>query len=515
MKRPQLVSQGSLNRILQAADEAWKRRDFQLCLETLERASGLAPANVDILLKLGRIHGLRYDYNSAERCFAQAVRMAPRKTEILTAVANRCRNFRNPETQERYLQRALEQPDATPEVCVQLAALYESLRRVPEATQLVERALKLNPDLPAALVVRARLERQAGRLEAAEQVLRSFVTDPLPTPWIHAQAWYELGYVLDSQMKFDDAMEAFLEAKRVMRSQASDQLAELEAVHARLKGIEATISLEMCRRWFDSGSVLAPSRRLVLLAGYARSGTTLLEQVLDSHPDIVSAGETDIFVDHAVAPLKWNSSPNANLLTVLEAANIPSLQQAREAYFRAMDLCLGSPVANRLLLDKNPMLTCMIPAFMRIFPEARFIIALRDPRDVVISRFMQGLRPISVNAAFSTLEGTIEDYVVIMGLWRKLAPLMPVPWLEVRYEDMVADLETVAHKSLEFLGVPGNAKVLGFDEHARQKVVRSQAYADVSQPIYKRAVGRWRNYQKYLEPHLETLEPFVKAFGYQ
>ncbi len=102
-----------------------------------------------------------------------------------------------------------------------------------------------------------------------------------------------------------------------------------------------------------------------------------------------------------------------------------------------------------------------------------------------------------------------------MSVWRTLAPLMPSRYLEVRYEDMVDDLESVARKTLDFLGVPWDERVLGFNEHARKKLVRSPTYADVTKPIYQRARGRWRNYQKYLEPHLEKLEPFVKAFGYE
>jgi len=102
-----------------------------------------------------------------------------------------------------------------------------------------------------------------------------------------------------------------------------------------------------------------------------------------------------------------------------------------------------------------------------------------------------------------------------MSTWRTLAPLMPQPYLEIRYEDMVADLESVARKTLDFLGLSWDAKVLGFDTHAQKKMVRSPTYADVTQPVYKRALGRWRHYQKYLEPHLEKLEPFVKAFGYE
>ena len=92
---------------------------------------------------------------------------------------------------------------------------------------------------------------------------------------------------------------------------------------------------------------------------------------------------------------------------------------------------------------------------------------------------------------------------------------MPGRYLEIRYEDMVEDLESVSRKTLDFLGVPWDAGVLNFDEHARQKPVRTPNYADVTRPVFKTAAGRWRNYQKYLEPYLEKLEPFVKAFGYE
>jgi len=73
----------------------------------------------------------------------------------------------------------------------------------------------------------------------------------------------------------------------------------------------------------------------------------------------------------------------------------------------------------------------------------------------------------------------------------------------------------VARRTLDFLGVAWDERVLRFDEHARQKLVRSPTYADVTKPVFKTAVGRWRHYQKYLEPHLAKLEPFVKAFGYE
>jgi hypothetical protein len=435
--------------------------------------------------------------------------------EMLTAIVHHCQNFRNSDTSERFLRRALEQPDVTPVFYVALAEIYERLRRLPEAAEQLEQVLKTHPAFPAALLVRARLERTAGRLEVAEQVLRSFITYPQPNSWVLVQAWYELATILDRNGKYDDAMTAFLNAKSLQRPQADSMPEARKRIQTGFKVMESNLSAEQLRLWFENGPARPPSRRLALLCGYARSGTTLLEQVLDAHPDIVSAGETGIFNDDAFSTLKRSSPPDADMLAILQAAGNPALQQSRAAFFRSMDLSIGSPVASRVLVDKNPSATYLIPAFIRIFPETRFIIALRDPRDVVLSRFMQTIQMTPFTSVFLNLEGVAEDYVVIMGLWKKLASMMPAPFLEVRYEDMVNDLESVARNTLNFLGVPWEARVLNFDEHARKKMVLSPTYADVTQPVYQRAVGRWRNYQKYLEPHLEKLEPFVKAFGYE
>ncbi len=514
MKRPALVTAGSLPRLLEAARAAWNRKDFSEGIATLEHAGRLAPANTGILLQLGRFHGLRYQYADAERCFESALRLAPKKIEMLVAIADYSRDFRSPALAELFLRRALDRPDVTPLACVRLAEIEERHRRLPAAARLVDRALAINPASPAALLVQARLERLADRLEAGEKALRSLLARPVPDLWIHVQAWYELGQNLDRQHRFDDAMAAFLEAKSLFQPQAPPFLDQLKSFRSRLQAMEAGVTADMLRRWFADAPALPPARRVALLCGHARSGTTLLEQVLDAHPDIISAEETTVFADDALAPLRRFSPPDAPRLAVLAAAGLPALQQSRADYFRSIELAIGRPVGSRLLLDKNPVLLYQIPAFLRILPETRFLIALRDPRDVVLSCFMQPQLLDPITAAYLSLAGTVRDYAAQMSLWRTLAPLMPSPPLEVRYEDLVEDLESVARRALDFLGVPWNPGVLGFDETARQKIVRSPSYAEVTQPVYKHARGRWLNYRKYLEPHLEALAPFVTAFGY-
>ncbi len=208
--------------------------------------------------------------------------------------------------------------------------------------------------------------------------------------------------------------------------------------------------------------MLQTPHRLALLGGHPRSGTTLLEQVLDSHPDIVSAEETEIFYNDAYGPLLRGHPDDTAMFDGLAKATPEQLQQSRQDYFRAMDLSLGQPVGGRLLIDKNPSYTFLIPALIRIFPEIKFLIALRDPRDVVLSCFMQNLPPNQTGAAFLTLASTAEEYTALMTVWQTIkARMMAIPVSKSATRTWWRTWNRVARKTLDFLGVPWDAKRAG------------------------------------------------------
>lgn len=517
MKRIQLVSPKILARMQQEAQAAFERHDLSDCLEILQRLNRLSPADAAILVRLGWIHGLLYDYASAEKCFEKAIQVAApdKKAEMLAAAGRQASDFFNTDIAERYLSRAVSEDSATPEMLVKLAEFYERKGRMEEAGVLVTRALEMKPDSGPALFARAHLHARSGKLDEAEHVLRSLVEGRVERE-VRIRAGYELGAVLDRNGQYDEAMSALLRTKAVLEGDGERYLAQQRAFMDRMRAmIEQSITADVLRKWYEFGRELQPARQVALLAGHPRSGTTLLEQVLDSHPAIVSAEEASHFEDYARRPLDRRFKEVMPLLDVLESAPKEILLACRRDYFRASEACVGTSLDGRILIDKNPSLTSSIPSLVRVLPEMKFLIALRDPRDVVLSCFMQPMLPIRrVSATWLRLDTAVDEYVGLMGIWRILAPRLSNPYLEVRYEDMVSDLEAVSRQVLEFLAVPWDERVLGFDEHARQKRVRSPTYADVTQKVFTRAMGRWRNYQKYLEPHLAKLEPFVKAFGY-
>lgn len=519
MKPKRLISEAALNRMLQTAAGHWQRHEYDRYFAAMEGARRMDPGNHAILVDVGAKRGARCEYDAAEECFERAVSLAANKSEALAIAGLHCRNFNRYEMAERYLERAAGERNATPDTLAKLAEMCERLRRSAEAETAVGRALEIAPDNALALLVRARLDRVVGRVEEGERVLRTLLARSDEDSWsTRVRGWYELGANLDRQSRYDEAMAAFMQAKSLITGNAKPFAASQRVIHRKLRDAVTEITDDVLRAWQRQSVEMAagePLRRFAVLGGHPRSGTTLLEQVLDSHPQVVSAEETSIFFETYIW-LRRDLPNDLGMKPGLDRFTPAQLRAARRDYFARMDRFVGSVTADRLLIDKNPSLTALVPAVLRVAPEARFLIALRDPRDVCLSCFVQPLPLNPTSSMFLTIEGTAEEYASMMGFWRGMSDRLPTgAAIEVRYEDLVDDLASVSKRVLEFLNLPWDDRVMRFNEHARQKLVRSPTYAEVARPISRGAIGRWRHYQKYLEPALAALEPFVKAFGYE
>jgi hypothetical protein len=290
-------------------------------------------------------------------------------------------------------------------------------------------------------------------------------------------------------------------------------LQHADTIMGHLRTLANSLTPDHFRRWRSQAEAL-PVAKVAVLAGFPRSGTTLLEQVLDSHSGVVSSDEREAFA-RDIFPALW-LGPGTPTPTpeALEAAPIDRLKLLRRRYLSYMEAALNEPIGARIHLDKNPTLTVVLPGLLRLFPEAGCLISLRDPRDVVVSCFMQYL-PLNHNSVyFLTLDRAASRYANDLDLWRQLRDKMASPWLEVRYEDTVHNLEREARRALGFLGLSWEPAVMSYRDRLREKAVSSPTYEAVSQPVYTRAIGRWTHYQRYLEKALSSLGPILKALAY-
>jgi sulfotransferase family protein len=244
--------------------------------------------------------------------------------------------------------------------------------------------------------------------------------------------------------------------------------------------------------------------QLAFLGGHPRSGTTLLERILDAHPAVAALDEPTAFLD--VLQPAFHKCQN------LSNARLNSL---RQLYLETFLQEAGPGAAGKLLVDKNPSPTSRLPLWLRVFPELRVLIALRDPRDVVLSCFFQNIPLNAVNVNFLSFDRLAKHYADLMDIWLTVREWEGFQWLETKYEDTVADMEKEGRRVTVFLGLAWQEEQARFYEKSRQKQHYSPTYQDVTRPIYTRSVARWQAYEKHLAPILLKLESYCRQFGYQ
>jgi hypothetical protein len=242
--------------------------------------------------------------------------------------------------------------------------------------------------------------------------------------------------------------------------------------------------------------------------GFPRSGTTLVERILDTLDALDSLEERETLVD-----LQRDFVIPRGGLESLAAMTSATQQSYRQAYRRRVsDWKTLSPGVS--LIDKLPLNTMFLPLINRVFPDARVVFAIRDPRDVCLSCFMQNFTLNEAMAHFLDLELTVEYYVEVMETGLATLEMLPIKAHRVRYEDLVHEPEAECRALFEFLDLEWDPVVLDFHRHQKGRQIETPSYLQVSQPLYSSSIGRWRKYEDQMAPHLERLAPLVRRLGY-
>lgn len=383
----------------------------------------------------------------------------------------------------------------------------EQNHQITEARSVVDECLRLAPTDDQARYFAALLDRREGRMESAETRLRDLLRSGPRHPYVRYAARYELAQVLDRTERHDEAIRHLVEAKNLVKALTDTSLLlrsyDRDADHFRK--FTTALPRDVLRRWaseFPLGA-RAEHPQIAFLGGHPRSGTTLLEQILDAHPEIAALDEPTA-LQEVLLPRFYGARDFSH----------GYLNQCRREYVAALDRELGPRTEGRLRLDKNPSPTSQLPLWLRFFPELKIVIALRDPRDVVLSCFFQNLVLNVTNVNFLSWERLARHYADLMDVWTTVREWEGLEWIESRYEDTVRQTDVEGRRVTEFLGLHWSGQQLRFFESSRQKQFYSPTYQDVTRPVYSRSVARWHFYERHLAPILPLLEPYCRRWGY-
>lgn len=479
--------------------------------DLLRRAEAEADESAPLLIALGSACFQSVSLPEAEQAFRRALALDPSNAEAGAGLLAVMMGGRRLEEASAFGEELVRTHPRRGDLRARLAQALERSNRLADARQHADAALAINPNDSIALGVKATLLQRAGEKQASievfEHAIRSSASKQERRDLSRA-----LGLVLDELKRHDEAYARFIESKK--------PITEIPAASTMLaRDVERYIG--SCIRGIGPGTTGVwrdpPADGLdtpVFFVGFPRSGTTLLEQMLGAHPRLVttdeiqSLGKCTEWIGQHAGGLEF--APGA--YGGLDAA---ALAMLRRKYWSEIEAELGSAaIAGKRLIDKHPMNTSNLYTARRLFPGAKVIVSLRDPRDVILSCFMHLSRTPMAVVYFKDLPSAARLYAQIMGLWFHMRQTLGLPWMEVKYEDVVEDTEGTARRVLEFLGEPWDDSVMRFSERAEKKAIRSTSYQQVSQGVYTRAMGRWRAYEKHFGEALEILEPFARALGY-
>jgi len=248
----------------------------------------------------------------------------------------------------------------------------------------------------------------------------------------------------------------------------------------------------------------------IFLIGFPRSGTTLLDTVLRSHPSIDVIEEKPT-IDIFIKKLKEKTFSNLNNLKFLED-NL--LDEMRNVYYESLSKYVKKD-DKKICIDKMPLNIIHVGEIVRIFPKAKFILAIRHPCDTVLSCFMQSFVLNDSMANFLNLEDSSNMYNLTMTLWEKYLNVLKINYHTIKYEDVVSNFEVSIKKLLEFLELPWSENVTKFYETAEKRgIISTPSYDQVNKPLYSKSINRWKNYESQFSNILPILKPWIERYGY-
>ncbi|WP_338426861.1 tetratricopeptide repeat-containing sulfotransferase family protein [Sphingopyxis kveilinensis] len=484
----------NLGRVLTSMD-----RYEDACL-MLEKAALLAPGKAEPLLELGRALTSIGHSESALRALGAAARLNSSDPKIFLAIAVAFMDASNNEQAEKALRFAIKADRSFAAAYLNLGIILEKANRVEDLRALHKSAESAGIAGDELDYLHALLLARDGDRAGALELIRD-IRSPAISASIKAQF---AGQLADRLGRIDEALYFYEEMNRAQAQSPMGVGVDRSAYQRAIARLEEQTSAV----WFADWSVApAPAARAApaFLVGFPRSGTTLLDTILMGHSG------THVLEELPIIERLSQSLGDLDAIRTLDTAGVAHL---RDRYFAELDK-LSPPPPGKLVIDKNPLSMIRIPLIHRLFPDAKIILAMRHPCDVVLSCYIQNFKPTESMASFLDLPNGSRTYDRIFRYWEKCREVFPLDVHMLRYEEMIADVGAATRPLFDFLGLDWEESALDHQKTAVERgYIRTPSYAQVTEPIYSSASGRWKRYEPQMREILPILQPWVERYGY-
>ena len=502
---------------------------FEEAVECYQKAMALAPNMAMPINNMGQaLHG-RARYDEATEYYYNALAFEPSSARFHANLASLFKDEdKFEEALERYRHALVIDPEHIESLCG-MGRVYIQLMKTEEAEACFRKALEIDPEASGPRMGLAGLYSELGEFDRVEEQYTEVIKEhPKVIEIYYQRATHHKGKVSDADLAM---MESLLKQKYLGEGGRSQLNFALGAVHDKRKNYEEaaqnfrvanenqTAARLKRNETYDPntfttfiGNVIqgftpqtvarfkgqgSPSHRPIFVVGLPRSGTTLTEQILASHPAVHGAGELSE-INKTFTDLGTTLGlPQAESFQALRQLTVPGLRASAEAYLRELQkLDASAP----FVVDKMPDNVNMLGWIHMLFPNARIIHCKRDLRDIALSCWQTSFGAIRWANDWNHIAGRFINYLRVANHWKTI-PGLEV--LEFPYEQVIADPEVQARKLVEYAGLEWHPNCMKFHETKRQ--VRTASLSQVREPIYKSSVAKWKNYEGELAPLVEAL----------
>jgi len=464
-----------------------------------------APKHVHLHNSAGLVEKQLGNFARSEGHFRQALKFDPKYFQARYNLGNLFDTQHEYSKAKRLYREVIKQQPEFVEALANLSSILEAEHQLDEAKSFANRALEINPDHYIARLALANIAARGKSFDEVIELLLPLMQAQQLSPVNYAVVAGKCAYAYEKLGEYETAFTFYQGSNQVLHQLHEPQMQNLDSLYAP----GAIRCIDQAIPDFDFSCPFGESAAPVFLIGFPRSGTTLLDQILSSHSHISVLEEKENLID---AYTRFPATDDG--LRELENASDAALNGLRQKYWNNVNREIRTNKSTPVIVDKLPLNAIALLHIFKLFPGAKIITALRDPRDCVFSCYQQRFGMNQAMFQFLDLKTAAAYYDQVMNIVVKIRDAEVFPMHLIRYENVIKNFADEVKSLIGFLELEWEDSLLDYQATAKSRHISTPSASQVIQPLYTSSIGKWKHYQEWIGSNFESLDKWVEEWSY-